>query len=44
MGGWVSEYGCTWGEEGLGGEGKEPGDWEEEAEDMAKGIIGICDE
>ena len=24
--------------------GKEPGDWEEEAEDMAKGIIGICDE
>ena len=44
MGGWVSEYGSTWGEEGLGGGGQEPGDWEEEAEDRTKGITGICDE
>ena len=44
MGGWVSECRCTWGEEGLGGGGREPGDWEEEVEDRAKGMTGICDE
>ena len=27
-----------------GSGGKEPGDWEEEAENRAKGITGICDE